>query len=158
MATVYIETTIPSYYYSARKSAQAIAWRAATRRWWAESRPLHRCVTSEFVFSELRRTPGPDATAAMALLDGVPVLEHTRRTREVAQHYIDQMLMPRGATGDAAHLALASVHGIDFVLTWNCEHLANANKTPHLRTLNARLKLPVPTLTTPYELMPEPGR
>jgi hypothetical protein len=63
--------------------------------------------------------------------------------------------MPRDARGDAAHLAMASLHGVDFLLTWNCRHLANANKADHLRVINTRLRLTVPVLTTPMTLMPE---
>lgn len=66
--------------------------------------------------------------------------------------------MPGDALGDAAHLALASVHAVDYLLTWNCKHLANANKTQHLRVLNARLGLHVPILTTPLTLVPEDPR
>ena len=63
--------------------------------------------------------------------------------------------MPAEAGGDAVHLALASMHSIDFLLTWNCRHLANANKIQHLTVLNARLGLHVPVITTPLTLMPE---
>lgn len=63
--------------------------------------------------------------------------------------------MPSGAGGDAGHLAFASMHGVDFLLTWNCAHLANANKTKHLSVLNGRLGLSVPILTTPLTLIPE---
>jgi len=61
--------------------------------------------------------------------------------------------MPAGAVGDAAHLAMASVHSIDFVLTWNCKHLANANKIRHIGMVNQRLGLSVPVLTTPLTLI-----
>src|SRR5687767_10320512 len=67
MATVYIETTIPSFYYESRPGVQLRAWRDATRLWWTTARPRHRCVTSEFVFSELRRTPGAKGVSAVAL-------------------------------------------------------------------------------------------
>jgi hypothetical protein len=63
--------------------------------------------------------------------------------------------MPADARGDAAHLAMASLHGIDFLLTWNCKHLANANKTGHIRVINQRLGLHVPVLSTPMTLVPE---
>ncbi len=61
-------------------------------------------------------------------------------------------LMPREALGDAVHVAVASVNAIDFVLTWNCRHLANANKASHLAAINRRLGLFVPTIVTPYNL------
>ncbi|MFG0285997.1 MAG: hypothetical protein ACF8R7_16390 [Phycisphaerales bacterium JB039] len=64
--------------------------------------------------------------------------------------------MPADAAGDAGHLALASLHGIDFLLTWNCRHLANANKMRHMAVLNGRLGLQTPVITTPFNLAAEP--
>ena len=63
--------------------------------------------------------------------------------------------MPAEAAGDATHLAYASMHGIDILLTWNCRHLANANKMRHVAILNARLGLRTPILTTPFSLLAE---
>jgi hypothetical protein len=61
--------------------------------------------------------------------------------------------MPNNPVGDALHLALASFHKFDYLLTWNCEHLANANKFAHIRRINMLLDLHVPTLATPLELL-----
>jgi hypothetical protein len=63
--------------------------------------------------------------------------------------------MPREAEGDAYHLALASLCKVDFLLTWNCQHLANANKVRHLTILNSRLGLAMPVITTPLTLIRE---
>ncbi|MFN0131635.1 MAG: type II toxin-antitoxin system VapC family toxin [Phycisphaerales bacterium] len=156
MATVYIETTIPSFYFETRKSARAVAWREATRHWWDHCAFKFDLVTSDFVIAELRRAPQDRAAPALAMLRGVRVLPERPSVRDTAAYYIEQGLMPAGADGDTAHLAMASVHAIDFLLTWNCKHLANANKVPHLRALNARLGLAVPTLTTPFTLIPGP--
>ena len=69
--------------------------------------------------------------------------------------YLKHQLMPSDPGGDALHLAVASVHRCDFLLTWNCSHLANANKFIHIRKINERLGLFVPTLITPLELLGE---
>lgn len=69
--------------------------------------------------------------------------------------YVRNRLMPAEAGGDAFHLAMASVHAIDFLLTWNCRHLANANKMEHLRVINTRMGLSVPIVTTPLNLKSE---
>jgi hypothetical protein len=61
--------------------------------------------------------------------------------------------MPRDPTGDALHLALASYHKCDFLLTWNCSHLANANKFMHIRRINTMIGLYVPILVTPLEML-----
>jgi hypothetical protein len=155
MASVYIETTIPSFYHETRQSMIVRTWREATRRWWDLYAPAYDLVTSEFVLAELRHAPHRKAHAVMEMMQGVRVLEEKRGVRDIAADYVEHALMPRGAGGDAAHLAMASVHAVDFVLTWNCKHLANANKIPHLRALIARLGRAVPTLTTPLTLIPE---
>jgi hypothetical protein len=74
---------------------------------------------------------------------------------EIVKTYIRHFLMPAQPGGDAAHLALASYHKCDFLLTWNCEHLANANKFQHIRRVNTMLGLFVPNLVTPLELVGE---
>jgi len=88
----------------------------------------------------------------LTLVEDIPHLAETQTAADVARAYIKHRLMPAEAGGDAFHLALASIHGIDFLLTWNCRHLANANKMEHLRVLNARLGLSVPNVTTPLNL------
>ncbi len=72
---------------------------------------------------------------------------------EIVEEYINKLLMPKNPTGDALHLALASYHHCHFLLTWNCNHLANANKFEHIRHINNTLGLFVPNLITPLELM-----
>ena len=67
--------------------------------------------------------------------------------------YVAHKLMPQDRAGDALHLALASHYGCDILLTWNCVHLANANKFRHIQRVNALLGLSVPVLSTPLQLM-----
>lgn len=61
--------------------------------------------------------------------------------------------MPKNDLGDALHLAIASFHKIDYLLTWNCNHLANANKKKHMRIINERLRIHTPKVITPLEIM-----
>jgi hypothetical protein len=68
---------------------------------------------------------------------------------------MEQQIMPADDAGDAAHLAVASYHGVDYLLTWNCRHLANANKFEHIRVINRRLGLMTPELVTPEQLFEE---
>lgn len=75
---------------------------------------------------------------------------------EIVDAYIHCHLMPKDPKGDALHLALASYHRCQFLLTWNCAHLANANKQEYIRHVNALLGLHVPILATPLELIGEP--
>jgi len=74
---------------------------------------------------------------------------------DIVYEYIQHRLMPNDPAGDALHLALASYYSCQFLLTWNCRHLANANKFEHIRHINTLLGLSVPILTTPFQLMQE---
>ncbi len=87
------------------------------------------------------------------LLKTVALVDEPAGLFDLAEYYMEHRLMPSEAEGDAVHLALASLLRIDFLLTWNCRHLANANKIQHLRVLNGRLDLHVPIVTTPINLM-----
>jgi hypothetical protein len=155
MPTVYIETSILSYYFDTRREPRIVAWREATREWWNLHRDRYDLCTSELTLLELRGAPSYKAQDAVDLLRDVRMLDPIPGTIELTEFYIQQRLMPQGRDGDAGHLAMASMHGVDFLLTWNCQHLANANKTMHLQVLNGRLGLRVPILTTPLTLMPE---
>lgn len=155
MRTVYIETTVPSYYHETRSSPECIAWRTATRNWWDSCRHRFALKTSRFVLAELRRSPASKRLATLELMSGIELLDEPPELSDVAEYYIEHRAMPAEAAGDAYHLALASLHGIEFLLTWNCRHLANSNKQRQLTVLNARLGLPMPTITTPLMLLLE---
>lgn len=89
----------------------------------------------------------------LALLGDTPLLPIDAAVLEIVQAYIRHKLMPADPGGDALHLAVASYHKGDFLLTWNCRHLANANKFGHIRRVNTTLGLFVPALVTPLELL-----
>ena len=88
-------------------------------------------------------------------MSNIPLLEPRHEITDIAQIYLDNFLMPRVLKGDALHLAYASFYKIDFLLNWNCNHLANANKRQHIRVINTRLNLPTPEIITPLELFSE---
>jgi predicted nucleic acid-binding protein len=152
---VYVETTIPSFYYTTRSGAGAIARREWTRRWWAEALSRYDLVTSDAVLDELAGGLYPSQDEALGLVQGLQLLEITPAVAEIVDAYFRHRLMPADPTGDALHLALASYHKCDFLVTWNCQHLANANKFGHIRRINTLLGLFVPTLVTPLELLGE---
>lgn len=89
------------------------------------------------------------------LVRDLPLVPIGPAVLEIVQTYINYKLMPADPGGDALHLALASYHKCDFLLTWNCRHLANANKFGHIRRVNTMLGLFVPALVTPLELLGE---
>jgi predicted nucleic acid-binding protein len=155
MRTVYIETTIPCYYNEIRPDPEAQAKRAWTRRWWDDFAPQFHCVTSTAVLHELAQGDYPIKETALGLVSGLPVLQTEPAIAEIVEAYIRHHVMPANPFGDALHLAIASYHKCDFLLTWNCKHLANANKFGHIRRVNVLLGLFVPDLVTPLELSGE---
>jgi predicted nucleic acid-binding protein len=152
---IYVETTIPSLYHDARTSPETVARRAWTREWWSDAADQYELVTSLAVLEELEGDDAERSAARIALLQDVPLLPIEPAVTEIVQTYIARKLMPADPSGDALHLALASYYKCDFLVTWNCRHLANANKFGHIRRVNTMLGLFVPTLVTPLELLGE---
>ncbi|MBM4049179.1 MAG: type II toxin-antitoxin system VapC family toxin, partial [Planctomycetes bacterium] len=128
---VYIETTIPSFYYEVRTEPEMVARRGWTREWWDNHRQDYELVTSEPVIDEIEKGEFAAKDDALALIDDLPLLEVEESIGDIVTAYIVHHAMPMDPAGDALHLALASFHKCDFLLTWNCQHLANANKFAH---------------------------
>ena len=124
-----------------------------TRQWWDRRRSHYLISTSTAVLAELDAGSLPHRDDALRLATTLPAIPAGDEIGEIVEIYIQHHLMPRNPLGDALHLALASFHKFDYLLTWNCVHLANANKIGHIRRINALLGLHVPILTTPLELM-----
>jgi predicted nucleic acid-binding protein len=152
---VYVETTIPSFYHEARTAPDIVARREWTRRWWDNAKERYELVTSEAVLDELAKGPAERRGEWLNLIRDLPLLPVVSELGEIVATYLRHQLMPADPGGDALHLALASYHKCDFLVTWNCQHLANANKFGHVRRLNALLGLFVPALVTPLELLGE---
>jgi predicted nucleic acid-binding protein len=153
MDRVYIETTIPSAYSDKRTEPEMVARRIWTREWWDKHRHAYELVTSAAVLQELARGAPERIQERLALLADVEVLAAEPAALDIAEVYVDRHVMPRGVGGDALHLALASFHKCDILLTWNCQHLANYRKFDHIRRVNTLLGLHVPLLLTPLELL-----
>jgi predicted nucleic acid-binding protein len=154
---IYIETTIPSFYFETRRNAECVSRRNWTRRWWDDHRNEHELATSLVVRDELSdpKYPGAKRRNALALLDELPLLDIALEVDEIVETYIANLLMPQQPVADAIHLALASFYKCDVLLTWNCVHLANPNKFRHIQNINQRLGLAVPAVITPLELLGE---
>ncbi len=152
---VYVETSIPSFYYEIRTAPEIVARRNWTRQWWDEFRQNYEIVTSDAVLDELNKGDYPTKANALELLSNIQLLPFEEDVSEIVENYIEHKLMPKDPLGDALHLALASYHKCDFLLTWNCKNIANANKFQHIKRINTLLGLFVPTLITPLELMGE---
>ena len=150
---VYLETTIFSFYHDERTTPEIVVMREWTRDWWDSHRQRYSLVTSTAVLAELETGQLPHRHRALAMAKRLPAIAADRDIAEVVEVYIQRKVMPADPLGDAFHLALASVHKADYLLTWNCKHLANANKFDHIRRVNTLLGLHVPALVTPLELM-----
>src|SRR6202040_3576557 len=130
-----------------------VARRDWTRRWWDGSQGRYELVTSLAVLDELAGGPPEYSVRWLALMRDLPLLPLEPPVADIVQAYIRHKLMPEDPGGDALHLALASYHKCDFLVTWNCQHLANANKFGHIRRVNTMLGLFVLALVTPLELL-----
>jgi predicted nucleic acid-binding protein len=151
--TIYLDSTIPSYLFDERESIKTYI--EVTRKWWEEERENFELWISEESIIELSGGEYPNKDKLMACVAEIQVLLPDERVFEIAQVYLDNHLMPRSLTGDAIHLAYAAFYKMDFLLTWNCNHLANANKKQHILIINARMNLPTPEIITPLELFTE---
>lgn len=150
---VYIETSIPSFFYDERKSHEAISRRNWTRSWWNNSTEFEK-LSSIAVIGELSFIPNLNKREhCLSLIHKIPLLFLEPEIEHIVSSYINNRIMPEDTGGDALHLALASFYKCDYLLTWNCKHLANANKFDQIRWLNNILGLYVPKIVTPLELM-----
>jgi len=151
---IYIESTIPSYVVArpARDLLQA-ARQQLTRDWWDLKRAKHELFTSQVVLDEITEGEAVMARQRLKLLRGLPLLEPTGAANELGREILRSGLLPAWADGDAAHIALATVHEMDILLTWNCRHIANVAIQQRLRRLAEQNGYTLPSLATPEEFM-----
>ncbi|MCP4699942.1 MAG: type II toxin-antitoxin system VapC family toxin [Gammaproteobacteria bacterium] len=150
---VYLDTSIPSFYHTLRKDSKSVARMHWTREWWSEYSKKFKFLTSPAVIAELQRGASEKTVERISLLDGIELLEITNEVEQITNIYIEKLVMPNDPAGDALHLALASFHKVDVLLTWNCQNLANPNKMEHIRLINYELSLSIPLLTTPLNYL-----
>ena len=137
--TAYIETSVFSFYHDRRAAPAIVAMREWTREWWDYNRYAIEAITSTAVLAELDAGTLPHRAEALAMALDLPAVPIEDPVREIVEVYIQHHVMHNDPLGDALHLALASFHKADYLLTWNCRHLANANKFSHIRRVNALL-------------------
>lgn len=153
---VYIETTIPSY-LATRGSAdiRVRANQVTTEEWWSSQRSRFDLFISELVLSEASRGNADTARRRMDLLSELPELEIGEHVRRLATALIEEGALPLNAEVDALHLAIATVNGMDYLLTWNCAHLANAAMRLKIESVCRAHGYEPPIICTPLELMEE---
>jgi len=154
--SVYIETSIPSY-LTARPSrdVRAAAWQEITTEWWDSARQDYEIFTSELTIIEASAGNQEAAERRLLVLLEIPELKIDEEVQELAELLILKGGIPTSAEADALHVAVAAVHRIDYLLTWNCRHIDNAKNKPIIRAICIAAGYPYPEICTPMELLPE---
>ncbi len=154
--TVYIETSILGY-LTARSTKNLIlaANVEVTRDWWENYRGAFDLYVSQIVLDEAALGDSEIAAKRLEILQDIALLEPKETALELVIKFLERSNLPDKAANDAAHIALATVHGIDYLLTWNCKHIANAQIQKKLKEICADFGYELPTICTPYELIGE---
>jgi predicted nucleic acid-binding protein len=156
MQSVYIETTIPSYYTGKRPRDLVLAARQQlTIEWWDQHRSKYELFSSQVVLDETRRGHPEAAAKREDFLRDILLLDISERVIGVAEDLIVSGIIPRKVSDDAYHIACAGVHRIDYLLTWNCAHIANPHNWRKIRQQLAGHGLEMPVICTPEELIGE---
>ena len=156
MQKVYIETSVFSF-LTARKTKNLLtaAWQSITIEWWDKRRKNFDLYISELVYEEAKRGDQDAAQRRILEMHGLPYLKITDEVISLAKKLIQQEILPSKASDDALHLAISSVHNVDFLLTWNFRHLDNAEIKPKVRYLLNNVGYSMPEICTPQELLGE---
>src|ERR1035438_9097156 len=151
---IYIESTIPSYVVArpARDLLQA-ARQQMTKDWWELKRQQHELFTGQLVLDEIGFGEPEMAKHRLDLVADFALLQSTEAARQLTRSIMDSRLLPAKAARPAVHIALATFHKMDILLTWNCRHIANAFILGRLRRLNEADGYSTPTICTPEELL-----
>lgn len=150
---VYIETTIVSY-LTARPSRDPVmhGMLEQTKKWWAEERQGFELVVSDVVIKEASKGDMVAAKRRLAALKGLTVVEADDEAKALTAVLLDSTALPANAADDAAHIAIAAVNQMVYLLTWNCRHIANASMRPKLEGLCLAEGYRCPIICTPHEL------
>jgi hypothetical protein len=140
---VYVETSIVSY-VAARPSRDLIvaAHQQITHEWWDVRRAHYDLYVSQIVVREARAGDPSAAARRMQVLQDMPLLDVTAQAALLAEQFILAHCLPQTAAEDALHIALAAIHSLEYLLTWNCTHIANATMRPNIRRYLSRNPFP----------------
>ena len=158
MPNVYLETTIPSY-LAARPSRDLViaAHQQITHEWWGDAQERFELYVSEAVLAEIR-AGDPDAAAQrIELVAGLPVLELNADVRSLVALYDERLGLVGRARADLPHFAFAVAYEMDYLLTWNCTHIANGEVVRRLMRVNAEIGRFTPLIVTPEGILESPG-
>lgn len=153
---LYLENSVVSY-LTARPSRDVItvARQELTREWWEKQREQYELYISEFVVSEASSGDPEAAARRLAALHGIPVIALSETAIGLAEKFLIEGPLPQKATVDAFHIAVAVVNGMDYLLTWNFKHIANAVLRHRIEIMSRAEGYDPPVICTPEELLGE---
>jgi hypothetical protein len=149
MARVYLETSFVSACVTNRTDVPSLYRREASQDWWRTQRRMHEVFVSAEVVAELSRPSYPMSAQAREWVRDVPLLSLTEEVLGLAEVLVRERVMPGPIGGDATHVAVSCVHRVEYMLSWNVRHLANANKRRHLDKVCVRAGYLPPMIVTP---------
>jgi hypothetical protein len=151
---LYLETTIPSL-LTAWPSRDVViaAHQQVTREWWENKRTEYDLYISELVLLEAGAGDPVAARERLDVLRGLPLLDASLEVEHLTSRLLASKLIPPNAAADAGHLAISAVHGMHFLLTWNCTHINNATMEKQVRAVCAAEGFELPVVCTPEEIM-----
>jgi hypothetical protein len=154
MDAVYVETSIVSYLRQ-KPSRQVVtaARQFLTHRWWDGERTNYELVVSQYVVDEASAGDTTLAAERLETLEGIPLLPNAPEIPQIANEIMSLGVLPAKAEVDALHIAAVAHHRIQYLLTWNCKHIANAKILPRIHAVLADLGIPIPIICTPEELL-----
>lgn len=154
MESVYLETSFISYLV-ARPSRDVVVagHQQTTQEWWDNRRSLFECLVSQFVIDEASDGDSTEVAKRLAIISTLPTLEVTADAQDLAKAIMAAGMLPPKAFPDAGHVAVSAVHAVDYLLTWNCKHLANAQIWRRIAVVCEKLGHKMPVVCTAEELM-----
>ena len=138
-SSVYVETSVISY-YTARTSRDVVtaARQTLTQEWWEDARRRFELFVSVLVVEEAKAGGAEAAQRRLAAISGLPILEINDAAEQLGKRLMDEGTIPSSRAEDALHISLATVHGMDFLLTWNFRHINNAEMKARSGLLSRR--------------------
>jgi hypothetical protein len=154
MSAVYLETTVPSYLV-ARPSRDLVvaAHQQITQEWWGTAKDRFDLYVSEAVLDELRLGDPYYAARRMEIVAKLDVLALSADVEDLIRAYHHRLGLVGSATADLPHFAYAVAYNMDYLVTWNCKHIANGLVIRRLNAVNAELGRTTPVIVTPEELL-----
>lgn len=154
METVYLETTFISYLVALpSRDLIVAAHQQVTNDWWANRKIKYECYISEIVVDEASSGDENEIKKRLAIIDELMLLDLTEEANTLTKAILNIGVIPQKAVRDAAHIAVATVHEANYLLTWNCKHIANAHILKKIGKICAASDFEMPIVCTPENLM-----